>query len=116
MMGEINKKVGLNPNSLVEHRVSEGRFNTEHIEKTAYAGILTQYCLRRDLYAPSDWTDLNVQERAQAAERSAKKEKEGSPDYVYYKAVSKAFRDVLLKRQDDYAYLKRNRAGANGEK
>ncbi len=115
MMGEINKKVGLNPNSRVEHRVNEDRFTLEHIEKTAYAGILTQHCLRRDLYAPADWTEMNIQERAQAAERSAKKEKEGSPDYIYYKAVSKAFRDVLLKRQDDYSFLKGNRTGANGE-
>ncbi len=109
MMKEINKKVGLNPKSVVEHRVAEDRFTKEHIEKTAYAGILTQYCLRRDLYAPADWNDINIQERSQNAEKSAGKETEGSPDYVYYKAVSKAFRDVLLNRQADYDFLTKRR-------
>lgn len=106
MMGEINKKVGLNPFSLVEHRVAEDRFTLEHIEKTAYAGIMTQYCLRRDLYAPMDWTDGNVQDRAVAAEKCANKESTGNADRIYYKATARAFRDVLLNRQADYEYLK----------
>ncbi len=109
MMAETLKKVGLNPNSIVEHRVSADRFTKEHIEKTAYAGIITQYHLRRDLYAPADWNDINIQERSQKAEKCAAKEESGSPDYIYYKAVSKAFRDVLLNRQADYDFLSKRR-------
>ncbi len=105
MMETINKKVGLNPNSIVEHRVNKERFNLEHIEKTVYEGILTQYSLRRDLYAPADWNDLNVKERAITAEKNAQKEVPGSPDFVNYKAVARAFWDVLKKRQEDYEYL-----------
>lgn len=105
MMETIEKKVGLNPNSIVEHRVSKDRFTLEHIEKTAYAGILTQYRLRRDLYAPADWNDLNVKERAIAAEKNAQREVPESADFVNYKAVSRAFKDVLKKRQEDYEYL-----------
>lgn len=105
MMETINKKVGLNPNSIVEHRVSKDRFTLEHIDKTAYAGILTQYSLRKDLYAPADWNDINVRERAIVAEKKAQKEKEGSADFVNYSAVARAFRDVLKRRQEDYEFL-----------
>ena len=105
MMETINKKVGLNPNSIVEHRVSKDRFTLEHIDKTAYAGILTQYRLRKDLYAPADWNDINVRERAIVAEKKAQKEKEGSADFVNYSAVARAFRDVLKRRQEDYEFL-----------
>lgn len=109
MMEEIQKKVALNPNSVVEHRIDPERFNLEHIEKTAYSGIMTQYRLRRDLYAPQDWNDMNVRERANRAEKMAKAEKEGSAEYVFYKATEKAFRDVYEARQKDYEYLVKNK-------
>lgn len=105
MMETIGFGVGLNPNSSVEHRVSSERFTLEHIEKTAYAGIMTQYHLRRDLYAPSDWNDMNVRDRAEKAEKASKVYKEGTADFVYYKAVARAFRDVLMNRQNDYEFL-----------
>ncbi len=108
MMETINKKVGLNPASRVEHRVDEGRFTLEHIEKTAYSGIMTQYRLRRDLYAPSDWNDINVRERATTAEKRAEKEAVGTANYINNKAIAKAFREVLIKRQEDYDYLHKN--------
>ena len=109
MMEQINKKVGLNPKSVVSHEVSGDRFTLEHIEKTAYAGILTQYNLRRDLYAPLDWNDINVRERAAKAEKNAEKCKEGSADYVLYKATARAFRDVFIQRQKDYEFLNKNK-------
>ena len=109
MMEQIHKKVALNPRSVVEHRIDPDRFNMEHIEKTAYAGIMTQYRLRRDLYAPQDWNDMNVSERAVRAERLAKNEKPGSADYVLYKSTAKAFGDVLALRQKDYEYMTTNK-------
>ena len=105
MMGEIGKKVGINPNSRVVHKVFEDRFTIEHIEKTAYAGILTQYRLRRDLYAPADWNDVSVKERAVAAEKKAEKNNSDAALSALYKATAKAFRDVYLNRQRDYEYL-----------
>lgn len=109
MMEQIQKKVALNPKSKVEHRIDENRFTLEHIEKTAYSGIMTQYRLRRDLYAPQDWNDMNVRERASRAERLATKETEGSADFVFYTATKKAFEDVLQNRQRDYEYLAKNK-------
>lgn len=109
MMEQIQKKVALNPKSVVEHRIDENRFTSEHIERTAYSGIMTQYRLRRDLYAPQDWNDLNVRERANRAERLAKNEPEGSADFVFYTATAKAFRDVLEGRQHDFEYLANNK-------
>ncbi len=105
MMDTIHKKVALNPNSRVEHRISTDRFNSEHIEKTAYSGIMTQYRLRLDLYAPQDWNDMNVRERMIRAERLAKNESEDSADYVFHKATAKAFEEVLSLRQKDYEYM-----------
>lgn len=105
MMEQINKKVGLNPKAVVAHEVDRDRFTLEHIEKTAYAGIMTQYNLRRDLYAPLDWNDMNVRERAAKAEKNAEKCTEGSADYVLYKATARAFRDVFIQRQKDYEFL-----------
>lgn len=105
MMNDIHMRVGLNADSIVEHRVDPDRFTLEHIGKTVYSGIMTQYRLRRDLYAPQDWNDVNVRERAARAERMAKTQKEGSIDYTFYKATEKAFRDVLLARQSDFEFL-----------
>ncbi len=110
MMKEIGMKVGLNADSVVEHRVDPDRFNMEHIEKTAYSGIMTQFRLRRDLYAPQDWNDMNVRERAQKAEKMAKAEKVGSARYTLYTVTAKAFRDVLVARQKDYEYLTKNKS------
>ncbi len=109
MMEMIHKKVGLNPKSAVEHRIAADRFNLEHIEKTAYSGIMTQYRLRRDLYAPADWNDNNVRERAQRAQRLAKTAQEGSADCVFYTATAKAFGEVYDKRQNDYKFLIENK-------
>ncbi len=109
MMEEINKKVALNPKSRVEHRIEPDRFNMEHIEKTAYSGILTQYRLRLDLYAPQDWNDINVRERAIRAERLAKAEEPGSADFAYYKATAKAFEEVYELRQANYRYMVENK-------
>lgn len=105
MMDTIGMGVGLNPLSCVEHRVAEDRFTLEHIEKTAYSGIMTQYRLRRDLYAPADWNDVNVRERAERAEKRADGFPEGSADFVYFKALARAFRDVLMNRRCDYDFL-----------
>jgi glycosyltransferase involved in cell wall biosynthesis len=109
MMEQIHKKVALNPKSVVEHRVATDRFNMEHVEKTAYSGILTQYRLRRDLYAPQDWNDTNVRERAQRAERHKKNKSADSADFAYYNSVAKAFNDVYELRQKDYQYLVENK-------
>ncbi len=109
MMEQINMRVGLNADSVVEHRVSPDRFTLEHIEKTTCSGIMTQYRLRRDLYAPQDWNDINIKERAQKAEKMAKLSKEGTADFVYYASTAKAFREVLVSRQNDYEYLTKNK-------
>lgn len=106
MMKDINMDVALNPMAFVTHRVSAERFNFEHIEKTAYAGIMTQYRLRRDLYAPNDWTDSNLQERLKSAKARLKKLDEGSAEYVYNKAVCDAYDEVLRLRAKDCEFLK----------
>ncbi len=105
MMDTIHMKVGLNADSKVEHRVAPDRFNLEHVEKTTYAGIMTQYRLRRDLYAPLDWNDANVRERATKAAKQAEAEKPGSTNQIYYSATAKAFRDVAEQRQQDSNFL-----------
>ena len=107
MMDTLHMKVGLNGDSKVEHRVAPDRFSIEHIEKTTYAGIMTQYRLRLDLYAPLDWTDANVRERASKAAKQAEGETEGSANYVYYNATAKAFRDVAELRRRDYEFINR---------
>ncbi len=109
MMEQIHMKIGLNADSIVEHRVAPDRFTAEHIEKTAYSGIMTQYRLRRDLYAPQDWNDINVRERAVKAEKLAKSEPAGSASQIFYASTAKAFREVLTLRQDDYEYLTKNK-------
>lgn len=109
MMEQIHKKVALNPRSVVEHRVDAERFNLTHIEKTAYSGILTQYRLRRDLYAPQDWNDMNVHERAVRARRQAENEKENTVLNTYFMAVSKAFEDVQKTREEDYRFMTENK-------
>lgn len=106
MMKEINMNVALNPMACVTHRVSADRFNFEHIEKTAYAGIMTQYKLRRDLYAPNDWNDSNIQERAKNAESKLKKLEKDSIEYVYNDAVCRAYNEVLKLRAEDFEFLK----------
>lgn len=110
MMSEIKMKVGLNSKSIVEHRVDADRFTMEHIEKTAFAGTMTQFRLRRDLYAPQDWNDANVRERAVKAEKAAKAEPIGSATHTYYASMAKAFREVLSLRQSDYEYLSKNKS------
>ncbi len=105
MMDEIGMKVGLNADSKVEHRVLKNRFTLEHIEKTAYAGIITQYRIRRDLYAPQDWNDSNIRERMNKAEKLAATEKTGSANYVLYKSTARAYRDVLENRARDNEFL-----------
>lgn len=109
MMEQIHKKTGLNPRSVVRHKIAPERFTLDHIEKTEYSGIMTQYRLRRDLYAPADWNDGNVRERAQRAERLARAAKEGSADYALYTAAARAFREVYENRQRDYRYLTENK-------
>ncbi len=109
MMDTIGKKVALNPKSRVEHRVDADRFTAEHIEKTAYSGILTQYRLRLDLYAPQDWNDINVRERAARFERLARAEAQGSADGIYYKSTAKAFEEVYELRQTNYRYMAEHR-------
>ena len=109
MMADIHKKVALNPNSVVEHRVDPSRFTLEHIEKTAYSGIMTQYRLRRDLYAPQDWNDMNVRERALRNEKAAKNAEEGSCDYIFHKASARAFSEVWEMRHKDYEYMTKNK-------
>lgn len=109
MMKDLHKKVALNPKSAVEHRVDPSRFTLEHIEKTAYSGIMTQYRLRRDLYAPQDWNDMNVRERANRNKKAKDGAKLGSADYIYYEACEKAFEDVWEMRHQDYDYMSRNK-------
>ncbi len=109
MMEMIHQKVGLNPKSVVEHRIAADRFTLEHIEKTTYSGIMTQYRLRRDLYAPADWNDNNVLEREQRAKKLAAACEKDSADYVLYTATAKAFREVYENRQADYRYLTENK-------
>lgn len=109
MMEQIHKKVALNPASFVEHRIAPDRFTLQHIEKTAYSGIMTQYRLRRDLYAPQDWNDINVKERAQRAQRLAKAAPAESAEYVFQTATARAFEDVYEARQKDYEYMVKNK-------
>ena len=105
MTEETGQKIGLEPKMKVKHKVDASRFNKEHIKKTAYAGLMTQYRLRLDVYAPQDWNDSNVLERQKKAESAKRRFKEESPDYIYYDAMSKAFGDVLDNRRRVYEIL-----------
>ena len=100
MMKEIEKTVGLNPLSKVYHRVDFSRYTNEHIEKTAYAGVMVQYQLRRDLYAPQDWSDRDIAARAEKFDAGK------GPDSQYKNAVARAFRDVMKQRAKDYEFLR----------
>ena len=105
MTEETGQKIGLEPKMKVKHKVDASRFNMEHIRKTAYAGLMTQYRLRLDVYAPQDWNDMNVAERQKKAEAAKRKVKAGSPEYIYYDAVSEAFGDILKNRRKVYEAL-----------
>lgn len=109
MMETIHKKIALNPKSFVEHRIDPERFNIQHIEKTAYSGIMTQYRLRRDLYAPQDWNDINIRERASRAARLARQADDQSAEQVFWTSTAKAFEDVWKSRQKDYEYMVKNK-------
>jgi len=108
MMSDLSLKVGLNPKATVYHEVDESRFTKEHISRTAYEGIIAQYRLRRDLYAPQDWTDFYVNERAKKEKAIAMKFPENSPERLYHEALQRGFEDVLKFRQRDYEELKLN--------
>jgi len=105
MTEETGQKIGLEPKMKVKHKVDAARFNKEHIKKTAYAGLMTQYRLRLDVYAPQDWNDANVSERQKKAEAQKRRLKDDTPDYIYYDAVSEAFRDILESRRRVYEIL-----------
>lgn len=105
MTEETGQKIGLNPKMKVKHKVDESRFNLEHIDKTTYAGLMTQYRLRLDVYAPQDWNDSNVLERQKKADSAKQKVSASSPDYIYYDAVSRAFKDILNNRRKVYERL-----------
>ncbi len=105
MTEEMGQKIGLEPLMKVIHKVAPERFCMEHIEKTAYAGLFTQYKMRRDVYAPQDWNDILLSERKRKAQGKMKSCEEGSPDYMYYKATAKAYEDIITKRQEDYINL-----------
>ncbi len=109
MMETIHKKIALNSKSFVEHRIDPERFNIQHIEKTAYSGIMTQYRLRRDLYAPQDWNDMNVKERSARARKMENLAADGSAEAVYWQATATAFDDVFKARQKDYEYMVKNK-------
>ena len=70
---------------------------------------MTQYRLRRDLYAPADWNDNNVLEREQRAKKLAAACEPNSADYALHTATAKAFREVYENRQADYKYLTENK-------
>lgn len=107
MTEETGMKVGLEPSMTVTHRVDKARFTKEHIEKTAYAGLFTQYKMRRDVYAPQDWNDNLLAERKRNAASKMNRCKEDSPDFIYYKAVGNALDDIIKMRQRDYDDLQK---------
>jgi len=92
----------------VYHNVDPSRYTLEHIEKTVIAGIMTQYRLRRDLYAPLDWSEGYVEERIRQAERdhpgtACHPSKEGNEaERVYKVAEGKGFEMVLGEMERDY--------------
>lgn len=105
MMEQIHQKVGLNPRAKVEHKVDAARFTSEHIEKTAYAGLMTQYQMRKDLYAPLDWTDHYLTAQAKACAGECAKLEKGSPQYLQKDAQRRAYEEILKKRGEDYNFL-----------
>lgn len=105
MAEETGQKVGREPKMNVLHKVDRQRFNKEHIKRTAYAGLMTQYKLRLDVYAPQDWNDFNIEERRKKAEIMKNKKEEQTPDYIYYEAVESAFSDILKSRRETYEIL-----------
>ncbi len=111
MTEETGQKIGLEPKMKVIHRVDKARFTKEHIEKTAYAGLFTQYRMRRDVYAPQDWNDMLLSERRKKAAVKMSRAEVGSPDYLYYKATEKALYDIIELRQKDYVNLQNKTAG-----
>lgn len=107
MMEQIHQKVGLNPRAKVAHKVDAARFTSEHIEKTAYAGLMTQYQMRKDLYAPLDWTDHYLEGQAKACAAECAKWEKGSPQYLQKDAQRRAYEEILKKRGEDYNFLAR---------
>ena len=105
LAGEMGQKVGLCSDMKVWHNVDETRFTEEHIKKTAYSGLMTQYSLRKDVYAPQDWNDRTVEDQIKKADSEMKKSKENSPDYVYHKARKEAWEEILKSRREDYQIL-----------
>mgnify|MGYP004545739423 CR=1 FL=1 len=105
LAGEMGQKVGLCPGMTVWHKVDAARFNEEHITKTAYSGLMTQYCLRRDVYAPQDWNDRTVEEQIRKSDAGIRKTERGTPDRLYFEARKRAWEDILAARRRDYEFL-----------
>lgn len=105
LAGEMGQKVGLCPDMTVWHKVDAARFNEDHITKTAYSGLMTQYCLRRDVYAPQDWNDRTVEEQIRKSEAEIRKTERGTPDRLYFEARKRAWEDILAARRRDYEFL-----------
>lgn len=110
---EMGQKIGLEPKMKVTHKVNPARFTKEHIGKTAYAGLMTQYRLRLDVYAPQDWNDFNVSERQKKARAAKERAQAGSAEYAYFEAVEKAFGDILEKRKNVYEILSNYRVNVS---
>jgi len=109
MTEETGQKIGLEPKMKVTHKVDKSRFTKEHIEKTAYAGLHTQYRMRRDVYAPQDWSDHSLDERRKKMLAEMNRCEKDSPDYLLFNAYAKALEDIIKLRQEDYAELEKNK-------
>ena len=66
---------------------------------------MTQYCLRRDVYAPQDWNDRTVEEQIRKSEAEIRKTERGTPDRLYFEARKRAWEDILAARRRDYEFL-----------
>ncbi|MDR1391897.1 MAG: glycosyltransferase [Clostridiales bacterium] len=95
LMESIGMGIGLNPKSIVYHCVDRSRYTLKHIYKTAFSGVITAYRLRKDLYAPFDWSENVILNKVKYLKYSLSKYQFRSPGYIKIKAEIAAYENVL---------------------
>lgn len=95
LMRNIKMKVYLNPNSIVYHNVNPNRYTNDHIKKTAYLSVMTNYRLKKDLYSPNDWTESYILEKIINLEKNIIGLDPNTPEFIKINSEILAYREVL---------------------
>ncbi|GKT10722.1 glycosyltransferase [Desulforhabdus sp. TSK] len=88
-------KIWLTPRAIVKHHVDGERFNLEHVQKTIFAGLMTNYRLSRDLYLPMDFKEASVQEDLQRLRQRLSSIPANSQEEIYCRYRIDGYTELL---------------------